>query len=113
MATTFDRALARFINLCLQIVAVHDLVTKWRIEMVSDYHLDIYLNETLSKYSYALIKGGQRILGWDNAPHHPALANFPHHVHQPEGQVDSSSLNGDPEHDLEEIRNRIEIFFVD
>ncbi|MFQ5980578.1 MAG: DUF6516 family protein [Candidatus Heimdallarchaeota archaeon] len=32
------------------------------------------------KYRYNFIVG-KRIIRWDNAPHHPELATFPHHLH--------------------------------
>jgi hypothetical protein len=68
MATKFDDALADFISCCVYVVATHELATKWRLELVGGYLLDLYFNETLGKYSYTLAKGGQRIWGWDNAP---------------------------------------------
>ncbi len=110
MATAFDRAVARFVAKCSHVTTVHDLVTKWRLELTGGYILDLYFNETLGKYSYTLIRAGTRILGWDNAPHHPGLPNFPHHVHRPSGQVEPSSLTDDPDHDLEQIRLEIEAF---
>jgi len=62
--------------------------------------MDFYYNATLGKYGYTLIRGGQRILGWDNAPHHPGLESFPHHCHLPDGTVEPSALTGDPETDV-------------
>lgn len=108
MATAFDHALARFISECPYIVAVHDLVTKWRVEIMDGYLLDIYFNEALGKYSYTLVRGNQRIQGWDNAPHHAEISNFPHHVHQADGKVIPSALTGNPEDDLGEVRREIE-----
>jgi hypothetical protein len=108
MADPFDLALARFISRCPYIIAVQSLATKWRLDLPDGYLLDIYFNETLEKYSYTLVRGGQRVLGWDNAPHYPELANFPHHVHYLNGQVGASTLNGDPEHDLDEVRVQVE-----
>jgi len=78
MAATFHHALAHFIATCAYVMAVRDLITKWRLELAGGYILDLYFNETLSKYSYTLIQAGTRVLGWDNAPHYPGLANFPH-----------------------------------
>ena len=110
MASTFEDAFARFIAATSSIVAIHDLVTTWRVELPSEYVLDLYFNETLAKYSYTLVSGGRRVLGWDNVPHHPHLANFPHHLHQPGGSVAPSALNGDPGHALEQVRLEIEAF---
>ena len=111
MAAEFDRALTRFITTCAHVRAVHDLITKWRLELTGGYVLDLFFNETLSKYSYALVQSNARVMGWDNAPHHPGLLNnFPHHVHLADGQVEPSTLTGDAGHDLEEIRLEIEAF---
>jgi hypothetical protein len=100
VAVTIDRALARFIAETHYIVAVHDLTTKWRIELRDDYLIDVYFNESLGKYGYSLILADKRIVGWDNAPHHPEIDQFPHHVHYADGRIEPSELNGDPEHDL-------------
>ena len=32
-------------------------------------------------YSYAYIRDGENIFRYDNAPHHPQIATFPHHKH--------------------------------
>lgn len=38
--------------------------------------------DTLIKYSYYWLTPDNRLkIGWDNAPHHVKLANFPHHKH--------------------------------
>jgi len=79
---------------------------------VGRYVFDLYFNETLGKYSYTLVQAGTRVLGWDNAPHHPGLANSPHHVHRPDGWIEPSTLIGDPDHDLEQVRLEIEAFLV-
>ena len=100
MAAAFDHALTRFLEETNNIVAVHDLATKWRLELHDGYLLDLFYNETLSKYGYALILAGQRIIGWDNAPHHSEHSNFPHHVHYEDGRIEASEMTGDPEHDL-------------
>ena len=112
MAAGFDRALANFIASCAYVTAIHDLSTKWRIELVGGGILDLYFNETLGKYSYTLVQAGTRVLGWDNAPHHPGLANSPHHVHRWAGQIEPSMLIGEPDHDLEQVRLEIEAFLV-
>ncbi|HSN74079.1 MAG TPA: DUF6516 family protein [Anaerolineae bacterium] len=73
--------------------------------------MDLYFNPNLIKYSYTLIKRGERVLGWDNARYYPDLANFPHHMHEFDGRVEPSGLSGNPERDLEQVRRRIEEFF--
>jgi hypothetical protein len=113
MATDFEEAVERFVAACPYVVALHDLVTKVRLEMTSDYVMDLYHNDTLAKYSYTLVKAEARLLGWDNARHHPQIANFPHHVHRIDGSIEPSALNGDPQHDLELVRLEIERFLAD
>ena len=110
MATEFERAVERFVNECQYVVAVNDLTTKVRIDLVASHVLDLYYNETLGKYSYTLVKAETRILGWDNARHYPSLENFPHHVHQADGKIEPSTLNGAPEHDLVQVRLEVERF---
>ena len=113
MAVTFETALNRFITDCPLVVSVHDLTTKWRVQLKGGFALDIYFNVSNGKYSYTLAQGEDRILGWDNAPHHPDLLNFPHHFHDEEGNVTQSKLNGDPENDLELVRVEIERFLIE
>jgi hypothetical protein len=37
---------------------------------------------TLKRYSYYWLTATDELkIGWDNAPHHTRLANFPHHKH--------------------------------
>jgi hypothetical protein len=110
MAVALEAALNRFISTCQFVVSVHDLATKWRIQLKGGYVLDIYFNADNGKYSYTLSRDENRVLGWDNAPHHSNLSNFPHHFHNPDTSITSSMLNGDPENDLELIRLEIEQF---
>lgn len=112
MADAFDHALARFITACPYVVAVRELATKWRIELIGGYMLDLHFNETLGKYSYALLQSETRILVWDNAPHHPGLPGFPHHAHRMDGRVVSPGLAGDPGPDLETVRREVEAFLA-
>jgi hypothetical protein len=101
MAEQFALAVGRFVTGCPYVVAVHDLVTKTRIELEKGHVLDLYYNAALQKYAYTLIYADRRVLGWDNAPHHPDLPNPPHHFHHPDGSVESSALTGDPAYDIE------------
>lgn len=42
--------------------------------------LEKYYDNALVYYSYYwLTSADNLIIGWDNAPHHPHLKNFPHH----------------------------------
>jgi hypothetical protein len=85
------------------LVAIHDLATKVRGDLVSGYLLDLYYNPTLVKYTYALIHQGRRIYRWDNAPHHPGLANYPHHFHAEDSSIQHSAFAGDPEQDVRAV----------
>ena len=38
-----------------------------------------------------------------DAPHSPQLSNFPHHYHDPQGNVTASSCTGDPIIDLDQV----------
>jgi hypothetical protein len=100
MARQLARAVSRFLDLCPRVVAVHDLTTKVRIELEGDYYLDLYHNATLGKYAYTLIHQDQRLCGWDNAPHHPDVAGYPHHFHRQDGSIEPSAFTGDPEQDI-------------
>ena len=41
-----------------------------------------YAENRLGRYAYYLLdRTNNLIIGWDNAPHHTRLPNFPHHKH--------------------------------
>lgn len=46
-------------------------------------------------YVYQYVSGGESVFRYDNAPHHPGLANFPHHKHVGSKRISSiePSLN--------------------
>ncbi len=113
MAATFEDALRQIIRTTPLTVSIYNLTTKWWLQLKGGYVLDVYFNVSGPKYSYTLTKDERRVLGWDNAPHHPGLVNFPHHFHGADGSVTSSSLDGDPQHDLEVIFVEIEQFLKD
>ncbi len=112
MAGQLARAVARFVALCPHVKAVHDLATKQRVDLSGGYVLDVYLNEMLGKYGYTLVREDERIIGWDNAPHHPDLAGFPHHVHWEDGTVAPSPLTGDPERDVEYVAAEVNAYLA-
>ena len=93
MAAEFNRAVAHFIATCAYVTAIHDLVTKWRLELVGGYILDLYFNETLGKYGYTLVQAGMRVLGWDNARHHKDIRTYPHHKHIGEAVTESFEIS--------------------
>jgi hypothetical protein len=112
MAGQLARAVARFIVLCPYVQVVHDLVTKQRVVLTGGYVFDLYFNETLEKYSYTLVQGSRRLIGWDNASHHPGLANYPHHLHLEDGTVVPSRLTGVPEQDIEHVAAELNKFMA-
>lgn len=92
------------------ILRVEFLGTKVRAHLPNEYFLDIYYNATLNKYSYTVVKHGQRIIGWDNAPHHKHVKTHPHHFHinidiDPTYRkgIMESSMKGNPVNDIEVI----------
>jgi len=100
VADRFTQAILIFVKQCPYVGAVHDLLTKTRLDLQKGYVIDFYYNATLAKYGYTLIQGQRRVIGWDNARHHPGLTNFPHHFHREDGQVESSPMTGNPEQDV-------------
>lgn len=103
MASKLAHAVSILVTECPHVVAVQDLLTKTRVELNQGYLLDLFYNDTLGKYAYALILNNQRVLGWDNAPHHDHLPTAPHHFHAEDGSVQTSTLVGDPEQDIFQI----------
>ncbi len=88
---------------CDIVLKVEFLGTKVRAYLTKNYILDVYYSQTTGKYSYALIKDGKRIVGWDNAPHHVKVETHPHHFHDSDGSIKPSNLIGDPLEDLNAI----------
>ncbi|RZN40067.1 MAG: hypothetical protein EF813_03685 [Methanosarcinales archaeon] len=106
------KAARTFLRECDFAETAHDLRTKIRIVLKEDYFMDMYYNKTLGKYTYTRAKGDKRVIGWDNAPHHKHLENFPHHFHTVNGKLIPSPLSGDPETDVYIILDHINKFFV-
>ena len=44
--------------------------TKLRFRLQAGYVCDLFFRSRTGGYSYVLAEGGQRVMGWDNAPHH-------------------------------------------
>lgn len=89
---------------------------KLRAAVTTELTLQVWLNLNgrRTRYAYQLLRHGQPILRWDNAPHHPEQGeNFPHHLHDEFGQLFASTLTGDPVVDLPivliEIDNYLQI----
>jgi hypothetical protein len=80
------------------------LMYKIRCDLPEGYSLQIRLRLKARAivYSYQLFTT-EPVLRWDNAPHYPGLANFPHHFHGDTDTVHPSDLSGDPLPDLSEV----------
>lgn len=113
MAGQLARAVAHFIARCPYVRSVQDLLTKQRVVLEGGYILDLFFNEAQGEYSYTLIHENRRVIGWDNAPHHPSLTRSPHHLHREDGTVVASSLIGVPEEDIEAVLARLNQFLAD
>ncbi len=61
--------------------------------------LDVYHNKETGRYDFALIYNNERVLCWDNAPHHKQVASHPHHRHEG-GSIHASDFKGDLRRDL-------------
>ncbi len=64
-------------------------------------------NPRHTRYAYQLFRYGNTLLRWDNAPHHPGIAGFPHHLHDAQDQIYPTALSGNPEEDLPAVLNEI------
>ncbi len=111
-------------------LAASGIVTVWRITVADEtaeravyklrchllraaYQLEIRLIHTGEAliYSYQLFSD-QPLLRWDNAPHFPSVSSFPHHFHSESGQIETSSLTGDPSQDLPMVLHQVEAFLT-
>ena len=108
-----------------QILAASDLIASWQVLIEDEtaqralykircrvirvaYELEIRFIQTENEiiYSYQLFTD-RPIIRWDNAPHFPALQGYPDHVHGAGGDVDESTLIGDPIQDLPHVLSEV------
>ena len=89
------------------------LRTKQRVVLQGGCVLDLHFNGAQGKYSYTLAREDRRIIGWDNAPHHPGLTSSPHHLHREDRSVVPSSLVGVPEEDKGVVAATLNRFLAD
>ena len=73
----------------------------------------LYHNSEHFDYSYQLLRAGQPLLRWDNKEHFSDIPTFPHHFHAPTGEVQQSSLRGEPATDLPQVLELLGSFTVD
>lgn len=63
---------------------------------------------SIENYSYHWqTKDGQLICRWDNTPHHPEIASFPHHIHVNKEDNVQSSIAMDISKLLEILKEKI------
>lgn len=87
-----EAALSRFPRLALVITRLTHRLNgsveqiKADVQLIDGSRLhinEVYVLGQLHKYAYyRLSPTGEIIQGWDNAPHHPEVASYPHHLHQ-------------------------------
>jgi hypothetical protein len=99
---------------CHYVSSSERLPTKVRFHLKGEYICDLFYRSSTGSYSYTLLRGGQRVLGWDNAPHHKKLDNFPNHFH-PEGggEAIASILTNHPMEDVVIVVHTINAFLVE
>ncbi|MEW5717789.1 MAG: DUF6516 family protein [Chloroflexota bacterium] len=83
---------------------------KVRAELKSGNVLQVRLYRTgmHTDYAYQLLAGDEPGVRWDNKEHFPSISSYPHHFHVTATQTESSSLNGDPTHDLPIVLDYLE-----
>lgn len=70
-------------------------VFKVRAAIASSFlQIRFLADKGLKRYSFQLYSG-RPLLRWDNTPHYPDLLNFPHHFHDLDENISSSTLTGD------------------
>jgi hypothetical protein len=79
----------------------------------SRFKLDIRLIQTEIEiiYSYQLFHK-RPILRWNNAPHFPDIATFPHHCHNQKGEIGKSNLIGYVLADIDLVLKEIKKFLI-
>jgi len=91
MPDVFSRIAAAY-AICGQLITAVDLLparnpNHIRFRLTFDDGSRLHVSEewrrgALKAYSYYWLDAHDALIqGWDNAPHHPHLANFPHHTH--------------------------------
>ena len=57
---------------------------------------EVFVSGSIKKYSYYwLDQHNDLLIGWDNSPHHPEVATFPHHRHR-RGRIEMSQQQNLP-----------------
>lgn len=69
------------------------------LNQILKLQIRIYKNYLHIDYSYQVFDDSP-IMRWDNAEHYTEVSTYPHHFHNPDGDVIESPLTGDPEKDV-------------
>ena len=82
---------------------------KVRSELVSGNVLQVrlYRNGEHNDYAFQLFRDDAPLIRWDNKEHFPDIPTHPHHFHNADGKVESSSMIGEPSHDLPIVLDHI------
>ncbi len=112
-----EEVLARYTDLILQTLRIEERQEgsfryfKARLILRDGSSLNIsevWQQQVLIKYRYYwLDRKNKTIIGWDNAPHHPELENFPHHKHI--GKKEIASYETCLEDVMEVIRKLLQV----
>jgi hypothetical protein len=96
----------------LNVTKIRDLIHyKSKIQFIDGSNLRIsekWHDQKLIQYSYYWLDDENNlIIGWDNAPHHPQVATYPHHKHVQQQTEVHDSYERDLTTILEFIRQKI------
>lgn len=75
------------------------------------FQVRVYYNQGHIDYAYQLFTDVP-LLRWDNKEEFRHLETYPHHHHDEQGNVRSSSLAGDPISDIELVLQEISVFLA-
>jgi hypothetical protein len=78
---------------------------------VHKFQARVYYNQGHIDYAYQLFTDVP-LLRWDNKEEFRHLGTYPHHHHDEQGKVKSSSLTGDPISDIELVLQEISAFLA-
>lgn len=111
-----DNALAEEFRLVREFHGTESGYIRFVVKLIegSELHVFEYVDSRLHKKDYSYHwqdREKKTILRWDNAPHHPEVKTFPHHLHEEEsvkesGEITLAEVLGEIEGRFKEHRNR-------
>jgi hypothetical protein len=75
----------------------------------NNFQARIYYNQGHIDYAYQFFTHVP-LFRWDNKEEFKYIATYPHHKHDDQGNVKTSSLTGDPVHDIDIVLHEISNF---